>query len=194
MQLIVGLGNPGAKYEHTRHNIGFMVVDKLVGNKATWTFEKKFSAEIVKMTDDFIVAKPQAYMNRSGLSVATLSQFYKIPADSIWVVHDDIDLPLGKLRIRKGGASAGHNGVDSIITLLGSESFVRFRLGIGRGKLNQKKHADQNLHRREIERFVVSPFTSQYESKEAGRLIKHTVNALKTAIGKGLEKAMTQYN
>jgi len=131
MKLIVGLGNPGGKYSSTRHNIGFMVVDQLVKDKLSleaslkaWKKEDKFLGFVCKLDTDVLILKPETYMNVSGKSVAALANFYKIPTRDIYVVHDDIDLPLGKIRIRRGGASAGHHGIDSIIRELG-DSLVR---------------------------------------------------------------------
>src|SRR3990172_4356653 len=126
MKLIVGLGNPGEKFEFTRHNIGFMVVERLVKDKFSllpslkaWRMEKKYPAEVCKK-DELVVIKPQTYMNLSGLAVKRVMDFYKIKVEDLLIVHDDIDLPIGKIRIRKGGASAGHHGIDSIIKNLGT--------------------------------------------------------------------------
>lgn len=211
MKLIVGLGNPGEKFKYTRHNIGFMVVEKFVKEKlplsrslSAWKKEEKFSAEVCKMPtcllaqastirEDLLVAKPQTYMNLVGLTVRRLADFYKIETSKIWVVHDDIDLPLGKIRIRRGGASAGHNGIDSMIRELGKSDFLRFRLGIGRGKLNIPHTGDHNLHRRAIEKYVLSPFRDT-EGGEVKKMIKKTVEALEMAIDKRIEVAMNRFN
>lgn len=199
MRLIVGLGNPGDKFKYTRHNIGFMVVERFVKDKLSllsslkaWKKEDKFSSEICKI-DDLLVIKPQTYMNLAGLAVSRLSNFYKIPPVDIWVVHDDIDLPLGKIRIRKGGASAGHHGIESIIKEIGTSDFVRFRLGIGKGKLDKPHTADHNLHRREIERYVLSLFR-EGEASEVKHLIKKSAEALDFVLKKGMEKAMNRFN
>ena len=199
MKLIVGLGNPGDKYKYTRHNVGFMVVEKFIKDKLSllpslkaWKKDEKIGAEICSMKD-IIVIKPQIFMNFSGLAVTRIADFYKINADDIWVVHDDIDLPLGKIRIRKGGASAGHHGVDSIIRQLGKSEFVRFRLGIGKGKLEVPKSADVNLHRKEVEKYVVAPF-HQGEGGEMKKLIKHAAEAIEIALEKGIDKAMNRFN
>lgn len=200
MKLIVGLGNPGGKFQYTRHNIGFMVVEKLAKqllpvNKSErgWSSEKKWASEICKISNDLILLKPHTYMNRSGISTLSLLNFYKISAKDLWVIHDDIDLPLGKIRIRLGGSSAGHNGVDSIINNLQTPDFIRFRLGIGKGKLNIQHTADYNLHRREIEKFVLTPFRDN-EAGEVKKLIKRTVEALEIALDKGIESAMNRFN
>jgi len=199
MKLIVGLGNPGEKFRYTRHNVGFMVADKLVKDKLplktslkAWKREEKYVAEICKI-DDTVILKPQTFMNIAGLSVSRVANFYKIESENIWVIHDDIDLPLGKIRIRKGGASAGHRGIDSMIRELGNSDFVRFRLGIGRGKLDIPHTADHNLHRRDVEKFVVSPFRDN-EGGEVKHLIKRAVEAVEIALDKGFDKAMNRFN
>lgn len=199
MKLIVGLGNPGGKFEYTRHNVGFMVAERFVKDRlplapslTAWKKEEKFASEICKL-DDCIVMKPQTYMNRSGASVVMVLNYFKIEPSDIWVVHDDIDLPLGKIRIRRGGASAGHHGIDSIIRNLHRDDFVRFRLGIGRGKLDKPHTADHNLHRHAVEKFVVSPFREN-EGGEVKKLIKNAVTALEIAMEKEIEKAMNRFN
>lgn len=199
MKLVVGLGNPGEKFKYTRHNIGFMVVERLVKDKLSllpsltaWKKDEKMAAEICKL-DDCLIIKPQTYMNLAGLAVVRLAHFYKIAKDDIWVVHDDIDLPLGKIRIRRGGASAGHHGIESIIKELGTSEFVRFRLGIGRGKLDIPKSADINLHRREIEKYVLSIFRDN-EGGAVKNLVKNAVEALEIAINKGMEAAINRFN
>jgi PTH1 family peptidyl-tRNA hydrolase len=199
MKLIVGLGNPGDKFTYTRHNIGFMVVEKYVKDRLpstvtqnAWKGEEKFAGEICKL-NDCIVMKPQTFMNRSGASVLLVANYFKIKPTDIWVVHDDIDLPLGKIRIRRGGASAGHHGIDSIIKNLHRDDFVRIRLGIGRGKLDKPHTADHNLHRHEVEKFVVSPFRD-HEAGELKKLIKKGAGALELSLNESIEKAMNRFN
>jgi len=200
MKMIVGLGNPDEKYLYTRHNIGFMVVEKLAKellpverSEKEWKGEKKFTAEICRIDGSLILVKPHTYMNRSGFAVSYVANFYKIKEADIWVIHDDIDLPLGKIRIRKGGSSGGHNGVESIIQNFPSADFMRVRLGIGRGKLDTKKTTDINLSRQGIEKFVLSPFRDR-EGGEAKKMIKNAVKAIKLALSVGIEKAMNRFN
>lgn len=132
MKLIVGLGNPGEKYKDTRHNIGFIFVDKLSDeNDVAWKFEKKFNAEIARF-DDTLLAKPQTFMNNSGESVSKIMNFYDIELEDLLVVHDDIDLEHGNIKVEKGRGSAGHKGVQSIIDHLGTNEFERMRIGVGR--------------------------------------------------------------
>jgi PTH1 family peptidyl-tRNA hydrolase len=196
MNLIIGLGNPGDKYASTRHNIGFMIVDKtlqdLVPSGKTWEFKPDFNAFIFK-NGDLIFAKPQTFMNASGMAVAKLANFYHVNPQEIWVVHDDIDLPLGKIKIKAGGGSAGHHGINSLIQQLKSDVFVRFRFGIGRGTLNIEKTAKVNLVKHNIEKYVVSPFVES-EAGELRKIIKLGSKAIQTALHKGIDKAMNVYN
>ncbi len=195
MKLIVGLGNPGDNYEDTRHNIGFMVIEKLaheLGTKSAWSEDKKKKIATARIGEVLLV-KPLTYMNASGAAVKSLVDFYKLTAADVWVIHDDLDLPLGKIRIREKGASAGHNGVDSIITHLKTDTFLRFRLGIGRGKNDTKIHTDQHIRHQSVIDFVLSRFT-QSEAGDMRKLIKHTVEAVRIALDEGVEKAMNQYN
>lgn len=187
MILIVGLGNPGQKYKQTKHNIGFMVIDKLIKdllpNEASSSARRKhnrFKGEYVKVGSKLVVVKPQTYMNHSGVSVKKFIDFYKVEINNLWVIHDDIDLPLGKIRIRIGAGAGGHKGVESIVKELGSSDFVRFRLGIGRGESDTQQ-------------FVLSHFLEEEEERKE-QLVKEAANALRLALVKGLEAAMNEYN
>ena len=176
MKLVVGLGNPEEKYLHTRHNLGFMTVDALLRKltpvqKTNWRFEKKFNSLIAKLPEA-ILAKPQTFMNASGFAVASISQYLRIPTADIWVVHDDLDLPLGRIKIRQGGASAGHRGVESIIEQLNNDQFGRFRLGIG--------HPGHG----EADDYVLATFNTK-ETAEARKMIKATVKLIQEALKKG---------
>ncbi|HUS52097.1 MAG TPA: aminoacyl-tRNA hydrolase [Candidatus Bathyarchaeia archaeon] len=190
MKLIVGLGNPGKKYEKTRHNLGFMVLDEflrqLAGPEETiWQEIKKARTKIYKDQKGSILAKPQTMMNNSGLAVTKTSCFFKIKPEDIWVVHDELDLPLGKIKIVRSRGAAGHKGVASIIKELGTNDFVRFRLGIG--------WPEHKLNEREAQRYVLSPFTKK-EKSQVKRLLKKTIKAVKLALDEGLEKAENQFN
>ncbi|MCX6794329.1 MAG: aminoacyl-tRNA hydrolase [Candidatus Gottesmanbacteria bacterium] len=188
MKLIVGLGNPGSEYKDTRHNIGFMVVDKLEKELASgvppaWQKDEKKNVLTAKIGEVLLV-KPQTFMNKSGFAVRALVDFYKLTPADVWVIHDDIDLPLGKIKIREKGGSAGHNGVESIIKELGTDAFVRFRLGIGKGVDTE-------------DRSVISFVLSRFRQSEAGsfkHLIKHGAEAVQMAILKGLDRAMNRFN
>lgn len=191
MKLIVGLGNPGDKYQNTRHNLGFRVMDefgKLISN-SKFQISKNLKAEISK-TENIILAKPQTFMNNSGMAVSLLANFYKIIPENIIIVHDDLDLPLGKIKIRLGGAAGGHHGVESIIKYLDDDKFIRVRIGIGNLHALEgekgRKHFD-------AEKFVVDEFDSG-EVTKIKKIIKESVEALQMIVEKGLEIAQNQYN
>ena len=195
MKLIVGLGNPGPEYGSTRHNVGFMVVDKLareLGTDLVWEENKKHNALLAR-TGDVLLVKPLTHVNGSGYAVRSLVDFYKLAPADVWVVHDDIDLPLGKIRIREKGGSAGHNGVDSILKHLKTDVFVRFRLGIGRGKESTGLNADKNLHHRSVITFVLSRF-KQGEAGSLKHLVKNGAEAIRIALFEGIDKAMNRFN
>jgi PTH1 family peptidyl-tRNA hydrolase len=135
IKLIVGLGNPGADYERTRHNAGFWLVDAIAEDlRASFTNEKSFSGLVAKarvQAEQVFLAKPQTYMNRSGQCVGALARFYKLEAQEILVLHDELDLYPGQVKVKQGGGHAGHNGLRDIQSVLGSADFWRLRLGIG---------------------------------------------------------------
>jgi len=202
MKLIVGLGNPGKKYEKTRHNLGFAALDALLQKltpvkKTKWQFDREFNSQLSTLNSQLILAKPQTFMNASGFAVKKLNTKYQIPNTKLWVVHDDIDLPLGKIKIRKGGGTAGHRGIDSIVKELGTHDFVRFRMGIGHPRQKPKGHlggqAGLGPSDKEVEGYVLSPF-SRGEKSKARRMVKQTVKAIELALEKGLEKAMNRFN
>lgn len=206
MKLIVGLGNPGEKYVRTRHNVGFMVLDRFFKNfepveKTVWNYNEKFKSDIVEIewqpkngsVEKVILAKPQTYMNNSGLAVSLLVSYFKIEPSDILIVHDDIDLPVGKIKIRKNGGSAGHRGIESIIKSLGKDTFVRFRMGIGKPF---KGKGDRVKGRRVFEKvddYVLSSFASG-ETHEYKELVKKGVKALEIALEKDIEASMNQFN
>ena len=156
MKLIIGLGNPGTKYEKTRHNIGFMVLDVLIKNE-------QFDSKKVKLI------KPQTFMNNSGQEVKKITDYYKIKPEDIIVIHDDIDLPLGEIKIQQNRSSAGHKGVQSIIDSLGTKDFTRMRIGIRPEELIQ-----------ETEKFVIQKFT-QEEQDIINETIKKAATLVATA-------------
>jgi len=134
IQLIVGLGNPGSQYEQTRHNAGFWFLDQLAAkNNVSFKSEKRFFGDFCKIMFDgreIKLLKPMTFMNRSGQGVAALANFFKIPVENILVAHDELDFPVGKIRLKKGGGHGGHNGLRDIIAQLGSKDFFRLRIGI----------------------------------------------------------------
>ncbi len=136
-RLIVGLGNPGTEYRETRHNVGFMIVDRMAQSmQVTWRLEKTWRAEVVR-TSSVCLCKPTTYMNLSGEAVAAVAKFYKIDPAEVLVVLDDMALPLGKLRLRTGGSAGGHNGLQSVIDHLGTSEIARLRVGIGSAEAGQ---------------------------------------------------------
>jgi peptidyl-tRNA hydrolase, PTH1 family len=150
IRLIVGLGNPGPEYEQTRHNAGFWLVDNLAGNRLSR--EVRYNALAAKANiagHEVWLLEPQTYMNRSGQSVGALARFYKIAPEDILVVHDELDLPPGVAKIKKGGSAAGHNGLKDITAALGTQDYWRLRIGIGhpRAMNLQQQVADYVLHR-----------------------------------------------
>jgi len=169
--LIVGLGNIGKEYQGTRHNIGFTAVEAFVNNQELSSWISKKDLKCVESTGTIgstrvIVAKPSTYMNNSGVAVQAIMHFYKIPIDRVIVIHDELDIPFGQIRIRIGGSSAGHNGIKSIIQTV-SEDFGRIRIGIGNSKITPENGAD----------FVLSKFTKK-ESQEISALTKEVVAIL----------------
>jgi peptidyl-tRNA hydrolase, PTH1 family len=183
--LIVGLGNPGREYRENRHNVGFMVIDRLA-LRLKVSFSRLESKALVTKAEfegrRLVLAKPQAYMNLSGTSVGSLVRFYKIPLENLMVTYDDVDLPLGVLRIRPDGGSAGQKGMASIIERLGAQEFPRLRVGIGRppGQMDAADYVLQNFSHQEAE--ILSP------------ALDRAVEAVLTFVSLGLNTAMNQYN
>ena len=179
-RLIVGLGNPGRKYIETRHNIGFMVIDQMATDSALqFVDEKRWKSHLAKDSDRFLL-KPQTYMNDSGLAVGKVSSFYKIDANQILIVYDDLDLNFGQLRIRSQGSAGGHNGVRSIISHLGTQDFPRLRVGIGRQEGESSNH-------------VLGKFSTE-ERSILEKSIKEAVLAVTLISEQGISAAMTRFN
>ncbi len=134
MKIVVGLGNPGNQYKDTRHNIGFLVVDELARRWNTPSWKRRYDAEVSehRALGPVLLVKPQTFMNLSGNSVREAAKFYKTPSTDIVVIHDDLDLPAGRLRIRERGGSGGHRGIESMLAQLGADDYVRVRFGVGR--------------------------------------------------------------
>ena len=153
MKMIVGLGNPGREYENTRHNVGFMILDEYAKKNDISTFKRKFNGlytTFIHNNETYVLLKPQSYMNLSGTVIKKFASFYKIKHEDILVIHDDLDLPIGKIKIKYKGSSGGHNGIKNIIENLKTEEFPRFKVGIGKdenisyidyviGKLSKKE-------------------------------------------------------
>ena len=183
--LIVGLGNPGLEYKHTRHNFGFMTIEHLAGRLNVTLKRMKFKAMIAETRLDgklVVLAKPLTFMNDSGNSVGPLTRSFKVPLGTLRVMHDDLDLPLGSVRLRPQGGSSGQRGMASIINRLGTQEFPRMRLGIGRPP-GQMDPVD----------YVVQPFQAQdVELKKM--VLDQAADAAETFIRAGIEAAMNKYN
>lgn len=194
MKLIVGLGNTGDRYKNTRHNLGFEALDHLkhtLGIDDSWEFNKKFKAEIIPFpTLDLILAKPTTFMNNSGLSVSAIANFYKIKPEDIIVIQDELDVLLGKIKIRFGGGFGGHHGVESVMESVGTDKFIRVRLGIGTtaGFLGEHQRKSFNA-----EHFVMEEFAPTEHSKVKA-MIKKSSEAIKLLLEKGLEPAQNQFH
>lgn len=183
--LVVGLGNPGREYRESRHNVGFMAVDRLA-KSFDITLDRMQSKALIGSTafagNRLVLAKPQTYMNLSGQAVGGLLHFYKAPIENLIVLHDDIDLPFGWLRIRPGGGSAGQRGIASIIQQLGTKQFARIRIGIGRPP-GQKAAAD----------YVLQDFHED-EHDVLESILKTAGDAIRIFVQEGLTKAMNLFN
>ncbi|KAB2953035.1 aminoacyl-tRNA hydrolase [Heliorestis acidaminivorans] len=185
MKAIIGLGNPGREYEKTRHNIGFMVLDEIVSQWGDGKYTSKFQgafAEARLGSDKVLLLKPQTYMNLSGQAVGALVNFYKIDLQDLLVIYDDLDLDLGRLRLRSRGSSGGHNGIKSIISQLGSDSFPRLKMGIGRPPAGRSAAS-----------YVLESFaTADADSLE--KMIDEACKATALWVAEGTTAAMNQFN
>ncbi|GAI05101.1 unnamed protein product [marine sediment metagenome] len=192
MKLIVGLGNPGRSYANNRHNIGFICLNHFAKMQGIRFDKKQGKARIGTgevIDNKVVVAKPQTYMNLSGQSVSLLIKKFNINLDNLLVVHDDLDLPLGKIRIRQGGSSGGHKGVDSIITCLESQDFTRLRVGTGRPITEDAAEISEA----DIISYVLSDFTTE-EKRIIAQVIPRVSKAILCLLTEGLVAAMNRYN
>lgn len=193
MKLIVGLGNPGLIYAHNRHNIGFMCVSHFAKTQGIQFDKKQGQARIglgKSAGSKLIVARPQTYMNLSGESVSRLVKKFDISLNNLLVIHDDLDLPLGKIRIRQGSSSGGHKGVNSIIAHLGSRDFFRIRVGIGRPTIPEDSGEISEV---DIIDFVLNDFTLD-EKEIITQVIPKISEAILCLLNEGLTTAMNKYN
>ena len=184
MKLIVGLGNPGKEYENTRHNTGFLVIDSFAKKNNIEITKKKYNGlygEFTLNKEKVLLLKPQTYMNLSGESVARFVNFYKIDINDILVINDDLDLEIGRLRLRKNGQSGGHNGLKNIALNLGTNDFKRLRVGISKNKQIDTKD------------YVLGRFTSE-EKIILEKVIEETDNILTDYVKLDFEKLMSKYN
>jgi PTH1 family peptidyl-tRNA hydrolase len=182
--LVVGLGNPGRQYERTRHNAGWLVVDELA-RRHGGMFRSKFSGQLAELRLGELklaLLKPETFMNDSGRSLAAAARFFKVEPEDMLIVHDDVDLEEGRLQARQGGGLAGHNGLRSIAQALGSQEFLRLRIGVGRPARGD---------RRSVADFVLTPFEAETDVDE---LISRSANAVETMAADGVEEAQRRYN
>lgn len=184
--MLVGLGNPGREYERNRHNVGFMVVDRLCDSddSLAWTGASRFRCELAKGTlgrRQVVLARPHTFMNLSGRCVGPLARFYRVPAQRIVVIHDDVDLALGRLKVKAGGGDGGHKGLRSTAQELGSSEFIRIRFGVGRPR------------RGEVADHVLSDFYPD-EEKLRDDSISRAAKAARAVITRGVKEAMNRFN
>jgi PTH1 family peptidyl-tRNA hydrolase len=182
--LVAGLGNPGREYARTRHNAGWLVVDELA-RRHDGSWRSKFSGQLAEIRLDgarLALVKPETYMNESGRSLAAAARFFKSPVGSLLVVHDDVDLEEGRLQARLGGGLAGHNGLRSIASALGSQEFLRLRIGVGRpGRGDRRSVAD----------YVLAPFEPE---TDVDGLVGRAADAVETLVREGLERTQQRFN
>ena len=186
MKIFVGLGNPTAEYAATKHNVGFMLADKLAEKISASEWREKFNALVAEGFFDgekILIVKPQTFMNLSGEAVAPIMNFYKLDAAALTVAHDDMDLPLGMIRLRPKGSGGGHHGIESIIRHLGGEqNFPRVRIGVGR----PPKNWTVNHH-------VLSPFTAE-DAEKISATLAELVPAVLCIFKEGIDNAMNKFN
>ena len=186
MKIFVGLGNPGAEYSKTKHNVGFMLADKLAEKIGAESWREKFNALVAESFFDgekILIVKPQTFMNLSGEAVGPLTNFYKISAEDLIVAHDDMDLPVGKIRLRPKGSGGGHHGIESIIQHLGGEkNFPRVRIGIGRPSQNWT-----------VNNHVLSPFNPE-DAEKISEAIENLIPAVICIFRDGIDMAMNKFN
>ncbi len=188
LYLLVGLGNPGQKYVFSRHNVGFWVIDELADRSRASLEEIKYQACFTPAPIagvDVVLAKPLTYMNRSGIAVGSLMRRFSLRPEKVLVIYDDMDLPLGKMRLRPAGGSGGHRGMASVITALGSEAVPRLRLGIGRQEGEQGKENNPA--------YVLSSFAPE-EEEIMGETVAKAADAVEVFLAEGIQAAMNRYN
>ena len=182
--LVAGLGNPGREYARTRHNVGHMVADELA-RRQSGSFRSKFSGELSEVRLDgsrVALLKPLTYMNESGRSVGAAVRFFKLPAEQLLVVHDEVDLDLGRLQARRGGGLAGHNGLRSVAQHVGTPEFARLRIGVGRPERGDS---------RPVADWVLSPFTDEVDVEA---LVARAADAVEAVVRDGLDEAQRRFN
>jgi PTH1 family peptidyl-tRNA hydrolase len=189
MIIIIGLGNPGEKFKNTRHNVGFIAIDYFAekNNFPGFKLDKKSNA-LVSEQKNILLAKPQTFMNESGKSAESLIKNLKLKIKNFIVIHDDVDLPVGKIKIVKNRGSAGHKGVESIIKAIGNKNLIRFRIGIKLKQFHALNHGTKKA-----QDIVLKKFSKQ-EQETINQAIEKATEALDFLIKNGLDKAMNEYN
>jgi peptidyl-tRNA hydrolase, PTH1 family len=185
VKLIVGLGNPGKKYERTRHNLGFMVADRLAAKHGVAVTRKKYDSFIGEWNrggEKVLLVKPQTYMNRSGQALRSLLRYLPVEAEDVAVIHDDLDLPFGRIRIRQQGSAGGHNGMLSILEVLGERAFSRLRIGIGRPPPGMDPTD-----------FVLQGFSPD-EAARLNDIVSKAADAVECLLDEGARRAMEKFN
>lgn len=185
MKMIAGLGNPGAEYAQTKHNVGFMLVDALADRLKAPAWKEDFFSAVTEVRiggEKVFLVKPLTYMNNSGEAVGPMLSYYKMTADDLTVVHDDMDIPAGTVRIRKKGSSGGHNGIKSIIAHVGGENFARVRIGVGRPPAGWT-----------VINHVLAPFLAE-DAPKIREAISYLLPAVECIVTDGVELAMNRYN
>lgn len=191
MWLIAGLGNPGRRYENTRHNVGFRVIDELQRRHMQSGYQTKFNAETVtgQINDTrVLLIKPMEFMNKSGFAIQRASQFLDVPPENILVVHDELDLPPARVRLKSGGGHGGNNGLRSIVDQLGSKDFLRIRLGIGKPQKESGEPGEGSGAN-----YVLSKFPADQE-RDIEDAIKHAADAAEAVLAKGMSAAMNDFH
>lgn len=185
MHLVLGLGNPGQRYAQTRHNVGFLVVDRLAERLGAACDRKQLGSQVGAVSvggQSVVLAKPQTFMNRSGQAAASLSGYYKVDKEDVVVVHDEVDLPFGELKVKKGGGHAGHNGIRDILAMLKTPDFVRVRVGVGR-PVDPRPTADHVLGR-----------WTDTEREALPGLVDAAADAVEHVVTEGASAAMNRVN
>ena len=185
MKIIAGLGNPGAEYAHTKHNVGFMLVDALAEELGIDAWREKFNALVAEGrigAEKVLLVKPLTYMNESGRALAPLLDWYKLAPEELIVVHDDMDLAVGTIRLRRKGSAGGHNGIKSLLAHIGSQEFSRVRIGIGRP-----------LPGWTVVRHVLAPFSAE-DGPKVHEAIAYLLPAVECIVTDGIDMAMNRYN
>lgn len=184
MKIVVGLGNPGQEYSATRHNIGFMAVDKLAERWAVTAWRERYNAQVAEYRGEetVLLVKPQTFMNLSGRAIVPLAAFYKVAYEDIIVIYDDLDLPVGRLRLRLKGGSGGHRGIESLLYESGKDDFARVRIGIGRPPQGW-----------ETANYVLGRFSPE-EAPVISEALGQTAEAVECIIKDGFSKAMNTFN